>query len=488
MKRTSLDLSPERSFITSMIVSDRFLTEILPLFRTYYLKAGYAQIVAGWVVEYHGQFKKAPGKDIQSIWEQKRKSLRDEDEAENVAEFLGHISKEYAKNELHNVEYAIQNGIKYLKLRSQEVLIEQLSSAVSSGDPAKGEHVLAEYKRPERVAGSGVSILRDTGKVISAFMNDEVPLFTFPGALGEVIGPIRRGEFMSFLAPMKRGKTFLMWEAAEVAAHAGCKVLFVTLEMLEEDLIIRGWQSLTGRPKRDREVEEPYFEFNEVENKFMVRKKKLDKKGVNLQKVAEEQRLLRKRLRGGDIRIQQYSPYGATVADIEAYMDTLEFYEGYAPDVLVVDYADIIAPAAHFRGDVRHALDDTWKKLRKLSVDRRIALITASQADRSTFKGDAEETNVAEDIRKLAHVTKMIALNRTKAEEEHGVMRVSAVAMRASKRAFRQAVVLQCLDAGRAVVDSRLDNEVILDFEDDGTPAEEEERERRPGKKPGRRR
>lgn len=98
---------------------------------------------------------------------------------------------------------------------------------------------------------------------------------------------------------------------------------------------------------------------------------------------------------------------------------------------------------------------------------------------------DVTERAVAEDIRKLAHVTCMLGLSQTKTEAQQGIMRVNQIALREGRRVFESAVVLYCYDIGRAVLDSRLEHEVQLsrgpeEDEGEGDEKEEELSSRRP--------
>ena len=106
MKKTKVDMNPERQIITNMIVSDQFLREITPIFRSSLLKTEYAREVATWIEEYWNQYKSSPGKDIQNIWHHKKGNLGDEEEAENIADFLGRLSSEWEQNQVTNVKFA----------------------------------------------------------------------------------------------------------------------------------------------------------------------------------------------------------------------------------------------------------------------------------------------------------------------------------------------------------------------------------------------
>lgn len=453
-----------------MIVNTDFLRQIVPLFSVNLLKAGYARVVCTWILDYWNRFKEAPQKNIQEIYNFEKAKIQDEDEAENLAQFLRKLSQDWVKSQIHNLDFSIKQSIHYLKVRSIELLSEQLESALLEGDPVKAEHHLTQFKRVEKLTGEGVSILKDVEKIITAFAYEEEELFKFPGALGDVVGSIKRGDFFSFLAPMKRGKTWWLIYAAIIALSFGLKVILFSLEMTERQVVRRVWQSLTGEVRDAQEaVKLPYFDPVEIdgESRFVVKHREVSRNQLDTRKVEAHQKRFRRMFRSGDFRIVAMPSNSVTVEDLVAHLDTMKHFDDWTPDVVLIDYADIIAPSRGFRGEYRHQLDDIWKKLRALGQARFCAVGTASQAEKSTFTEDVSPQHVSEDIRKLAHVTSMLGLNQTKDEAEMGVMRVSQLAVREGKQSFQQAYVLQCLDLGRPAIDSRLRDQVIEIDEDE---------------------
>ena len=460
MRRQKLDLSPERQLVTNLIVSDQFLSELAPVIRVQSLQAGYTRQLASWILEYYQQFKKAPGRNIQEVYRIKAKSL-DEADADNMAQFLRNLSEDYTKAaDIHNVAFEVSQAILYLKQRALELLGEQLQTDLASGDILAAENHVATWNRVVQPSGEGVSILRDYDKVQQAFFDEEETLFTFPGDLGKVCGKFNRGDFGSFLAPMKRGKTWWLWYVAETAIHANCKVVYFTLEMTWKQMVRRAWQSLIASPKDGGKIRMP--KFVESGDKWVVEVEEETRDPLNVADIQRTQKAIRRMVRGGDVQIISVPSYSATVEDLDVMLDNLFHYEQFVPDVIVFDYADIILPSKG-QADYRHQLDAIWKKLRRMAQQRNALVFTASQAEKSSFKTDIKEGHVAEDIRKLAHVTHMLALNQSKEERDRGIMRVSQLAVREGRTSSQQAVVLQCLDVGRPVVDSRFDDKVDLD-------------------------
>ena len=72
-------------------------------------------------------------------------------------------------------------------------------------------------------------------------------------------------------------------------------------------------------------------------------------------------------------------------------------------------------------------------------------------------KKSVESSDVAEEIRKLAHVDAMIALSQTSSEKRDGIMRLSLVAHRHKNFSeTQQVMVLQQLGLGQTLLDSEI--------------------------------
>jgi replicative DNA helicase len=148
-------------------------------------------------------------------------------------------------------------------------------------------------------------------------------------------------------------------------------------------------------------------------------------------------------------------------------LDNLYYYNNFIPDVIVIDYADILAPSRGVKGEHRHIIDDIWKKLRRLAQERSALVVTASQAGRASLNRDVSEEHIAEDIRKLAHVAKMMSINKSKEDDKINAVRIEQLAERDGNRNPRKALVLQCLEIGRSYIDSRYADEILIEEEEE---------------------
>lgn len=219
---------------------------------------------------------------------------------------------------------------------------------------------------------------------------------------------------------------------------------------------------MTSSPRYTQEVTIPYFKpcfaddtkLPEDEKHWEVYHKKAMKEAVDLDDVKEFQKRAKMYYRGGDVRYLTYPAYSASVEDIIMQLDNLMYYEHFTPSVLVIDYADIMRPSANTK-EYRHQLDDIWKKLRALAQSRNILVCTASQGNRSSISGEVTSESIAEDMRKLAHVSLLCALNKNKEDRAKSQIRIKALVQRDGEASMDEAVVLQCLSMGRFHLDSK---------------------------------
>jgi len=120
--------------------------------------------------------------------------------------------------------------------------------------------------------------------------------------------------------------------------------------------------------------------------------------------------------------IRQFPTGALTVRELKAYLDSLEMSQRIVPDLLLVDYADLMSVGTR---DYRHELSTLYKDLRGLAVERNIAVATASQANReSSGKKFITGRGVAEDFSKIATADVVITYNRTEAEMRLGTARL----------------------------------------------------------------
>jgi len=131
--------------------------------------------------------------------------------------------------------------------------------------------------------------------------------------------------------------------------------------------------------------------------------------------------------------------------------------EGWVPDVVVIDYADVLAPPPGVR-EKRDQINGNWEHMRRLSQELHCLLVTATQADAASYDLELlRRGNFSEDRRKHDHVTAMLGLNATDADKKVGVTRLNWLDRRDEKFIVgRQVYVAGCLDIVCPAMKSRM--------------------------------
>ena len=462
MKREKLNTLSEKDIIYQLIVSDKFCREIVPVLNPKFLEVSYIKIIAIWIKDYFQKFKEAPKKNIIKLYRSHIDELKDESLQENILTFIEKLDKDYDSIKVSNEDFAIQNAIKYLKIRSLKNFSEDIDSYIASGDIEKAENCVTKFRKVEVASGEGVSLLDDSDIITESFTEEHDLLFAYPGDFGRLIGDIHREDFIAFLAPMKCGKTFQLVDFGIEALKNNLKVVMYSLEMSRTNMIKRVWTALSGQITKDIEIEVPYFE--EDGDKWRIEKKVVNKKASSVLEVKKKQRSLKRLFRGGAFRIYAETAYSMTVESLENKLDDLA-YEGFYPDVIIIDYADIMAPSD--KNEYRQQIDGIWKRLRALAQKRKAVVVTASQTNRGAISREVEAEDVAEDVRKIGHVTSMIAISKTKYCKQNKLAIFSQMAIREGESEIRKVVATQNLALGRPILESHWKDDVIFDDDEE---------------------
>lgn len=516
VKRKKVDNHVERLLITGMIVSTRFLKEVTTIYDAKLMEIPFAKTVADWCLRYYEQYEKAPKKHIQDIYHSASRKGMDEDQSEMIGDFLESISGEYEHSQKFNVQYVLDLVEQRFRAKSLEHLSEDIQALASRGEVLKAEARLGEYKRVERPQGGGINPFTNTEVIFNAFENNSEPLFTFPGALGSLLNDhlVREG-FIGIMGKEKIGKTWELMEFAIQASKARCNVaIFEVGDMSESQIVVRTHIRLAGKSNNKKycgKVYVPVLDCVRNQEDSCTSRHRCSHCGIggSLKKVLGtlfkenepvdigallhsvpdtykpcsyclkarphkfrgshwfEERFIEhpltwreavkngssfmSRMRGRDFKIATYPSDTASPSTINAQLDIWE-REGFVPDVIIIDYADILAPEPRDANkEFRHQQNGIWKSLRKMSQQRRALIIVATQVASTAYESDCLKLkHFSEDKRKYAHVTGMLTLNQSEKEKVLGIMRIGWLLLReGSFDPSFYVKVIRCLNIGR---------------------------------------
>jgi len=502
ISRQRIDNRDERQVLTGMIVSSTFLRRVRPIIHLSLFVSPHSRILAKWCTDYFDKYEKAPGRHIQDIYASaKRKNLQP-DQAVLISDFLESISGEYRRKKL-NVTYLLDLTEERFKARSLEILKEDLEENLLNGNVQEAEAALSRFKKVQRVSVDGINPFTNKEAIIDAFETDITPLYTLPGDLGKIMNQeLVRGNFIGIMAPEKRGKSFWAQELCFRAYKSRRNVAhFVVGDMSLKQMMRRIHVRLTGRHYLKRycgAFPYPVVDCRLNQKNACTRKERGNRIGLDnaksLKDVPDGYRTCTRcrkkafsKFRGATWYVMRNAVKpltwteafkagnrlatvigskksyklvvtpNLTVAGIISQLDIWQDQLGWMPDMIVIDYADVMDPEpGSNQKDERHQQNERWRKLRQISLERNCLVVTFTQTDADSYDRDLiGSKNFSEDKRKYGHVTGMGALNQTDEEKDAGELRFGWVFLREGAFDRRKTVtVLECRPAGNVMVAS----------------------------------
>jgi len=217
------------------------------------------------------------------------------------------------------------------------------------------------------------------------------------------MGGLLRGEIACVVAPSNKGKSLYLQNQAITSLKEGRTVLYLTMEMSEDRIGNRLDGMITE------------LDVNHLDSQQGEFKKRMQQ----FKEAFPDSKLL----------IKEFPNRRVTVNGIRAYMNQLEVKKGIVPDVLIVDYLEIIQPTGT---DPEYlAQKRICEDLRALGMERKCLVWTATQTNRDGVKTRLiDEKELGESYDKLKPMDLLISLNQDDVEYDNGQLRIFTVKVR----------------------------------------------------------
>lgn len=467
MKRRRVDNQIERRLLTAMITSTDFLAQASFLLQGNLdmIESSHWKTVAGWCIDHFTKYRQAPGKNIETTYHAWAEGQEDSPQAEAVHSLLEDLSAcwEDAGQEPLNVPFMMDQLKWLVDKKSLNKLQENMEWALSTGKPKEAWNAIANCRPTDVLADTGVDPLRDSEAWERAFAESSEPLIHFPGDAGKFLNrALTRDALIGIQGPEKRGKTFWCIEMVMRALSERRKTAFFQVGDLTEGQVLRRIGTyLTGRPSLENMCGDVTVPTRVIPPREEGEELRVETRMKSCPRPVSEQackRAIQKFLRAQGIhpdkpyfKLSVHANSSVSVQGVAAILARWELVDGFIPDVVVIDYADILAPEDP-RMQPRDQVNETWKMLRRLSQEWHCLVIAPTQANAASYDVRTQSMkNFSEDKRKLAHVTGMLGLNQTEEEKAKSVMRLNWIVLRESPfHPNRCLWVGQCLQIGKA--------------------------------------
>jgi replicative DNA helicase len=275
----------------------------------------------------------------------------------------------------------------------------------------------------------------------------------------------QRSTLMMLIAPPGRGKSWWLCSIAKRAIMDRKKVVYISLEMDEEDVVSRLYQSimaipLTGDEFEITSIKRKLGKVTGLERKTMRPTMHFGSKSIELEINSFLDQLGRK---ADNLVVKRFTPNKLTGNELRAYLDSLE-QSGFAADMVIVDYLGIMKNDPR---NLRITMGHNAVDLRAIAIERNLAMVSAHQASKAGEEAmTVKTTHIAEDFSIVGTADWIITYSCSEREFAHGLARLFVG--KARRRRDRWGVLItQAYDIGQfCLSDMFLDNSYFEHLEE----------------------
>ena len=412
------------------------------------------RVVAERAVDYWHRYGKAPGAHAADLLSDILESKQDR----RAGTFRSILVEMLRLSEAINPQYAVDQLRSFTRVqRFQRAVLETAQKLQAQKELAlpEVEELWADLLRARDETLARGLTLNDTPRLISYLRNQASEFTTGIEELDQRGVVPQRSAVMLFLGSTGIGKSWFLIHVAKHALMQRKKVFYASLELGEEELGLRFYQSffgVTNRAPRDS------LFASTLEKDALGKLQSIDREEITPEfafdsPVVEDELETRRQLMQGkfkNMEIKRFPTRGLTVNQLRGYLDSLES-SGFIPDIVILDYIGIMKTDSK---DHRISLGRIFEDFRGMCVERSMAGVTAQQMGREAAKtSKGGQTNVAEDWSLIGTSDICISMNATSAEKRAGLARLFVEKARRERDRFGL-VISQNYDTGQFILGS----------------------------------
>lgn len=419
------------SFLYLCITSVDFLKMAHTAIKPEYFSSSITKELVQLCYGYFQQFGEAPNQhfhdELTSLLETK-----DEDKKHHFLTYIGRVNE----MEAPNVAYVVSRINAFVQAREFELAVVKSMKLAQMGK--------LDLARENMQSALRVGVKKEEAGC--RFFEQDLPSFLLPERANEPIlplglehlddmlrRPMSRTDLVCVFAGFKGCKSWCLIHFGIRALMRGLKVLHVSHELSLEDTEERYYRGL-GCMVNDQDKARDGVEIEDIDDDGNV----MEIKTIHPKctRDLEDVRGVRKTASrfGGELIIKKYPMGTCTMGELRRYIEYLEMYEGFIPDVVINDYPEKMKlPPSDKRNDV---INDVYLECKGLADEKKFLMIIASQVTRDALKRHVlKQGDSAEDIRKIGNVDLALGIsnvsnNRMRANvmaNRHGLQSVGCL-------------------------------------------------------------
>ena len=372
--------------LAAMFTDRTFLQQIADIIQPGYFESESNEWILDVILNHFRTYKTPPTKDVLKVKvteiEHDVLKVAVVEQLKEVFRYMESDDLSFVKDEIlkfcknQEIKHAIMDSVNLLKNGNYDEIKTKIDSAMKAGADTNIGH---EYK--SQVALRYNEAARHTITTGWDVVDDLMDGGLAPGELGVV------------MAPAGIGKSWLLINIGANAIRNGKNVVHFTLELNENYVGQRYDSVITGIPAQNLKN---YQE--DIENKMSHI--------------------------SGELVIKYYPTKSVGVMALKAHIEKSAMV-GKAPDLVIVDYADLLKVSAK---DKHEALEELYEELRGMAGEYGVPVWTATQAGRSALEDDIIEADkIAASYGKVMVSDFIMSLSRKVQDKLSGTGRVHIV-------------------------------------------------------------
>jgi replicative DNA helicase len=400
--------------IIYLLKSDKdFYLQIINLVKADYFEFPTHSTIFTVVQDYYEKYKTLPNDDF---IEQQVKGKKDSQVAlSEYSDELVYINK-MDKSSLHAHDYFLDLIETFAKREAMKDAIKQSLVLIKEDRIEETEALVREALMVSRTVDVGQTYFDELSDRWDRTFNAETTTYKNRTLLDSINrsldGGIGKKELAMVVAPPGVGKSVFLVNQGVTSLMEGKKVLYISMEM-SEDKIAQRFDSATTLIPQDQ-IKHPGGQV----------------------KVKERLSVFQTNFSGSRLIIKEFPTGTINANHIRALLVQLKNYEDFVPDLILVDYLELMNPVRPQQREDQ-AQQKISEELRGIAMENDNTIWTATQTNRQGRSVKIiTDTELADSYGKIRVCDLSISLNQTQEEYDNGRMRAYVMKSRNGRASF----------------------------------------------------
>lgn len=402
----------QRGILYFSMTDKEFLLEVINLIKPEYFEYPSHSKIFDVILSHFSKFKDTPPKPV--LAEEVKKLLNKSEDFSDYTEEINHIYN-MDSSSVTNSTYYMDLVEKFAKQSAMKEAITESIGLIQDGRVEEVEHKVKTALKVSREVDNGQIYFKDIQnrwiRELSSSDSEKFPTI-LDSCNNYLEGGNSRGELCIVVAPPGRGKSLYLVNQGVKALVSNKKVLYISLEMSEDKIAKRFDSVMTHIP------------YNTLS------------KPTSQTELALRHSKVKAKFPESELVIKEFPTGTANVNSIRHLMSQLELLENFVPDVILVDYLELLMPIRQTEQEHISQMRIS-EELRALGMESNTLMWTATQTNR---EGESVQLITKRELGgsydKIKPADFALSLNQTAEEYDEGEMRGYVLKARDGKQFY----------------------------------------------------